>query len=869
MTTRTTRRPRLPFAAFLCGTALALGAQSTPAHAVRATDGVDVPGGTADLVVESARSHRFGQSVVTRTTYARAGARIEGRTAIELERGGQRTVVQSMDGLSYAGQHMLGNAAATLAAHHGRGGTLIRDATVERTDGLSRPVWLVRGDVATAAYRVRVPTMNIYALRDVWVHGETGAVLMESPVAHFQTMLGSEVPSRVFEYQPGPDADPADLQDVMLHDLLPAEVGSHVRGAHMETYNCCKHYTCSDGSDACEPADRVCADEGDEGAIESRIDVDLPVDLLGFDLSQFGFNGDTLYISSVFCTEQPRLMSTEATEDQPAGFFAAPVDGTSLDAEIDAFAEAQVYHATERFFDHVRGVLEDPAFCLGGQSMTCEDDGSPILGVDGKPERPFHIATNVLFPNFDLQGLGLQLFGGKGASPDNRITIDSYMRQPNAVFLPALEGGGIQLPPQLGELANQFNRPYDSNMYFQGQRDFAYDGDVVRHEFTHALVHAFVPTLRSIAADQWGAHAWPGSLNEGWADFFSASFNGDPETGEYSAREITGGETGLRTADNDDACPTNLIAEVHQDSLPFSGALWELRAAVLDAEGETGVRRLEQALLLALSQSADNETPDMQLPRIVAAVRDAFGDSIADAAQSAFERHNIADCARIWPLGENGDGGFTTNAMADLFVPSAQEAGLEGFAPALVQFQLELPANTTGATIRFNAAGASQLGFGGGEAPTVSAIVNDGPIVWTYGGAGGATPLPTNEAGDPVLFDPAADESVAVIGEPNQQTGVAAGKFELAVDNCDAHTVVVQFVTTGAGGRLSDIRAEIESGDDCSGAGETDAGNGGELGGGGEDTPAESCGCSAETPANPAWFGLAALLGLLRRRKKD
>ncbi|MBI3178864.1 MAG: M36 family metallopeptidase, partial [Deltaproteobacteria bacterium] len=345
----------------------------------------------------------------------------------------------------------------------------------------------------------------------------------------------------------------------------------------------------------------------------------------------------------------------------------------------------------------------------------------------GKPERAFHIAVNFMLPLVDGDDLTHQatpIFAGglgRGTTADNPVLIEDFQRVDNAAFIPASEGGPVDVPAELQELAAELVRPFDSNLYFQGNRDFAYDGDVVYHEFTHAIVHTFVPDLLSSWHDEQGSHVEPGAMNEGWADYFSASFTNDSVTGQYSAPGLTG-ETGLRDADNDAACPEALIGEVHQDSLPWSGALWEIRTAVEASLGAGAIADYDRLLLTTLAEADPDESMARGAQRILDALAldpvlgpaGAVGGAIVTAAETSFGgiRHNLIGCERIWPLrtvDAAGTASVTTKAL--LFQPSPGEVGLSNLAPSVMQMQVEVAAGTSTFTMTWtqSAGGSSSL----------------------------------------------------------------------------------------------------------------------------------------------------------------
>ena len=136
----------------------------------------------------------------------------------------------------------------------------------------------------------------------------------------------------------------------------------------------------------------------------------------------------------------------------------------------------------------------------------------------------------------------------------------------------------------------------------QGAVDFAYDGEIIYHEVGHAMVDGTAqlggPFL-GMNGDAMGLDLMPTALNEGFADYFAASYTGDPDIGEYAA--INGGQPYLRTLENGAACPEALTGEPHQDGLVLSGALWSLRQEL----GAHATDLLAYGALLSLPSDAN------------------------------------------------------------------------------------------------------------------------------------------------------------------------------------------------------------------------------------------------------------------------
>ena len=189
----------------------------------------------------------------------------------------------------------------------------------------------------------------------------------------------------------------------------------------------------------------------------------------------------------------------------------------------------------------------------------------------------------------------------------------------------------------------------------QGTIDFAYDGDVVYHEFTHGIVDA-TANLRGWARDELGPDYSTGGLNEGTADYFSVTLSGDPNLGEYMSREGLGGELGTRHAVNDNTCPLYLEGESHGDGEIWLGTLWEIRTAVGAAKSDL----LAFATLTSLSETADFDEAGRAL--VSAAGRMVIDGTMTAADQAEVERivgeRGLIDCIRVIDLYDPDTGEF-------------------------------------------------------------------------------------------------------------------------------------------------------------------------------------------------------------------
>jgi MYXO-CTERM domain-containing protein len=116
----------------------------------------------------------------------------------------------------------------------------------------------------------------------------------------------------------------------------------------------------------------------------------------------------------------------------------------------------------------------------------------------------------------------------------------------------------------------------------QGTIDLAYDADVIQHEFGHGIVDDLCDINSEldypISFDEYGLHSAPHAVNEGMADYWSSTFQGDPCSAEYFGSAF--GSDCLRDLDNDNSTPDDLLGEAHEDGMIIGGALWAVREVI-------------------------------------------------------------------------------------------------------------------------------------------------------------------------------------------------------------------------------------------------------------------------------------------------
>ena len=251
----------------------------------------------------------------------------------------------------------------------------------------------------------------------------------------------------------------------------------------------------------------------------------------------------------------------------------------------------------------------------------------------------------------------------------------------NAFFLPA------------GGMAGIFPRDTDSIVFGQGTHgDFSYDGDIVYHEFTHAVIDSSI-ALQAATFDDQGLDIGPGALNEGYADTFAMFMTGDPGMGDYGGRDLT--PSGLiRNLENDNRCPEDMIGEVHEDSLPWASAAWEIYAV----NGDPVVQPYYDAMMSLVSVSDFAAAVSSTLAELNA----ALGASVEAAARAEFERRNIVNCLRVIESG--------AAAFPQLAGEGTGSVTLRPYVPGYAMFHISVPAGQTQIWAVFGATGGGFMG---------------------------------------------------------------------------------------------------------------------------------------------------------------
>jgi len=354
----------------------------------------------------------------------------------------------------------------------------------------------------------------------------------------------------------------------------------------------------------------------------------------------------------------------------------------------DAFAEVMMYHhvnLAHDYFKETHGFSElDFALPALVNVQFKTDPPVPVPGIMPGPDGWIPFSNAAFFPKENWQAFAAQ-FG---------------------------------LPP----------RDKDSIIFFQGDKDFAYDARVIYHEYTHAVVGT--GRLNGYPAyDKYGLSNAPGSMNEGLADFFAASLADDPVIGAYVG--VMG--MGLRDLSDVRRCPEDSIDEVHAHGQLIGSTMWAVREAV-GAEVAEGIafRALEQ-----FSRSTNHQ----QAAELILAEAEDISDAVATQVRDIFEDHGFVDCerSRAW---ERFRARLSRDRVPHLVegTQSAGRAGLREGVPAYKQFYVDVAADTVAVQLDWGLAsggggfsGFPGAGGGGDEAsPLALSIRKKRPVEITY-----------------------------------------------------------------------------------------------------------------------------------------
>ena len=478
----------------------------------------------------------------------------------------------------------------------------------------------------------------------------------------------------------------------------------------------------------------------------------------------------------------------------------------------DPFSEVQIFFHTSKAYAYFSG-----------------------LGMTDLATKPLPAVANLMLPaGFDTQNL-------------------AQMADPNIPFVPFSNAFFAPANPIFSTI---FGLPGAAMWFGQGPKaDYSYDGDVVYHEFGHAVVDHTLKLVGSYHADKQGLVSSPGAMNEGLADYFAAAITGGSAMGEYAATDLAPGLKSIRDLANSETCPANLSGEVHADSKFWTGALWKVRETLAAADRD----KMDKAVFDVMAASPGGDLGFEDLTNlIITSVKSAVSTSAADAlTKEMTDRGVLPTCERVIEFKGQPINGGSPELGGTIWAPGKQDSAIAGapYAPGVLQFKVAIPAATelsvSFSEVKTGGGGTSIFGGGSPFTPSVVVRFGDAPIEFAYSPGFEATADVTLEA--PIN----GGKGVATVAVP-------AG----------AQNAYVMVVNTGdQSGGYRGVNFAFSGQPPAPDAGPVDAGaDGGAPPKSAEPADDEGCGCrTVGGRSGGAWWLGAALLGVvaLRRRRNQ
>ncbi|MBW1811758.1 MAG: hypothetical protein JRJ87_26450 [Deltaproteobacteria bacterium] len=222
--------------------------------------------------------------------------------------------------------------------------------------------------------------------------------------------------------------------------------------------------------------------------------------------------------------------------------------------------------------------------------------------------------------------------------------------------------------------------------------DTAVENDIIFHEYGHHVFGA-VASSGMFEMDQYGPISHGLAMNEATADYYSCSALDDPEMAEYFAETMGPAyfpNGWMRNVDNNLTCPDGLYGEAHDDSMIWSGFLWDVR----DLLGQAAADSLYLDVLAVFPSSVTFPSTTQAYMETAALTLD---QATMNQIQALVDQRGIEDCVRFIGLRTVGHTGYIWG-KAQL---GGMAAGLD-FIPGELHYFLEIPANATELSLSWN-----------------------------------------------------------------------------------------------------------------------------------------------------------------------
>ncbi len=375
-------------------------------------------------------------------------------------------------------------------------------------------------------------------------------------------------------------------------------------------------------------------------------------------------------------------------------------DGVNFKHDADdMYSEVSVYYHLTKVYKYILDLGISNFTHLGNHRANTQK--KPIIGI----------------ANFQMPGSATSL-----------APMDNAFYSPHDPFFSEMFFGGFE---------------YDGDIIAMGQgskADFAYDGDVIYHEFGHAVVEGTAQLAFSSFPDKYGYSNESLALHEGVADTFSFMISGDPCLGEYVSEafgpmygmEKHGDFYCLRYADNENLVNESFIGESHHDGLPAVAAHWRMyKAAVENGYEMEDFARLLMKSLMAVPRS------DLQFSgwgKILLSMTEESGMAdMADIFEEILEEKGFFNEVRARDIKNRAQYFMSGGVASYQGMPSSSiKVEIDGstmdVAPMYVQFYYDVPECIDTLTLT----GTARTRDGRGNPPRYDILVRkEDPVTWT------------------------------------------------------------------------------------------------------------------------------------------
>ncbi|EYF04680.1 MYXO-CTERM sorting domain-containing protein [Chondromyces apiculatus] len=202
-----------------------------------------------------------------------------------------------------------------------------------------------------------------------------------------------------------------------------------------------------------------------------------------------------------------------------------------------------------------------------GEDFLFDPPADPLDGTDGFAQ------VNVYYHMTRIRDYFQQTHGVDTSPASWKVTAVANLMengQPfdNAFFAPETEG----------VLSGPLSSPNMMGIYQGTMTDFSGDSDVFLHEFGHYISHNAVGyNGGQFGSSEYGISPWGGGIDEGIADYFACTLNGNAILGEATLAPL-GAARDLE--DTAKVCPSGVVGEVHEDGEIIGSVGWSIRTAL-------------------------------------------------------------------------------------------------------------------------------------------------------------------------------------------------------------------------------------------------------------------------------------------------